>query len=117
GWRVGTVDARTPDEIAAVEATGAIILNCIPRPGAIDVAANDEQLAKIRDLGLPVSVSAADLDALIREERLQPAGRADAFDDFFLAYHRYGDAATPGTIVWYLHELVARYPALASMQT
>lgn len=108
------VDVRSDAEIDALERTGAIILNCVPGVGPMDVVAFPEQLAKLRDLGLAVQVRQDNVQTLIDTQQGAVAV-ADPFDDFFLSYHSYGDAATPGTIVWYLNELAARYPDLASM--
>jgi carboxypeptidase T len=115
GHKLVQVQAPTHADLDAIEAAGGIIMNCIPGPGTVDVVANDEQIARIRTAGMRATVVNNDVQALIDAERQQPVGRADAFTDFYLAYHRYGDAATSGTLVWYLNELVTRYPGLASM--
>ena len=110
--RIATVEVAGDSDIEAVEATGAVILNCIHGPGPMRVLANDAQLTVIRRRALPVTVHVQNVQALVEQQR-QEGGIAggDAFDDFFLAYRQYGSASEEGTIVWYLNELVARYPA------
>jgi hypothetical protein len=115
GYKLLRVNATTPAQVAAIESDGGIILNCIPAPGRIDVVADDTTAGRIRARGLIADVVHADVQALIDAQRQQPVPQADPFTDYFLAYHRYGDAATSGTVVWYLNQLVVRYPNLASL--
>lgn len=105
-----TVDSL--EQIDAIEQTGAVVLDCIHRPGPVSVAASAEQLTAIQKLTLPVQVLHDDVQALFEAQR--PVGlRGSAFDNFFLDYHPYDGGE--GSIVWYMNELVAQYPNLASM--
>jgi len=106
--------SATPAQLQTLEATGAVILNCIPVPGNLDVVASPAQLDALRAAGIAFQVHHADVQALIDAERApSPQRGADPFDDFFLDYHRYDNGV--GSIVWYMNELVARHPNLATM--
>lgn len=112
GHKALQVTVSSLDEIRAIEQTGAVVLDCIHRPGPVSVAASNEQLAAIQNLALPVQVLHEDLQALFDVQR--PVGlRGSVFDNFFFDYHPYDNGE--GSIVWYMNELVARYPGLASM--
>ncbi len=111
GPRQARVVASSSTDIQAIEEAGGIILNCIPAPGALDVVASPEQLARIAQLGLSCSVVHENVQELIDRER-EAGPRADSFDDFFLAYHPYD--AGEVNIIWYMDELVTRYPGLVS---
>lgn len=115
GSRLLRVQTKRPADLAAIEQAGGIILNCVPAVGAVDVVADDAGIAAIRQAGMVAVIVHSDVQALIDNQRRQPVAQADPFTDFFLAYHRYGDAATSGTIMWYLNQLVVRYPGLASL--
>jgi murein tripeptide amidase MpaA len=114
GHRLLKVDAGNAVDLAAIEATGAVVLNCIPGPGVLDVVASPAQVTQLQTAGLNYRVIEENIRPLIEAQMRQPAHRADPFTDFFLAYHRYGDPDTEGTIVWYLHQLAGMYPNLAS---
>jgi murein tripeptide amidase MpaA len=114
GHRLVHVQAPTRAQLDAVEATGAVVLDCIPAPGEVDVVASEQQLAAMRAQGITFEVTHENVQALIDAERTpSPLRTGDPFDDFFLDYHRYDDGV--GSIVWFMNELVARYPNLASM--
>lgn len=112
--RMIQVDIATPDQLDAIEKLGAEILNCHPRPGATDLLVTLEQIEQLRELGLQPRILQDDVQGAIERQKLSAAviAGADPFDDFFLAYHPYEGV---GGIVWYMNELVARYPTLASM--
>ncbi len=113
GYKLVQVEVEYPEQISRIEKTGAVILNCIPAPGPIDLVANDNQLKQIEGLvKREVHVRHTNVQELITRDK--PKGlRDDPFDDFFLDYHDYDDGT--GSIVWYMNELVSRYPGLASM--
>lgn len=115
GHSIVRITAKDQAEIDRIEATGGIILNCIHGPGELDVVVSADQLAELGRLGIEAAVVEHNVQQAIEAQkapRLAVAGAGDPYDDFFLAYHPYeGD----GGIVWYMNELVARYPALASM--
>lgn len=113
GAAILELDVKTPEQLQAVEASGALILNCHPGVGRLRVVASPQQRAAVEQLGLPLRAMHDNVQALIDQERAaaaRPAG--DPFDDFFLDYHPYDGV---GGIVWYMNELVTRYPALASV--
>ena len=114
GTKKVRIDLETHEDIEAVERTGAIILDCVPRVGKIHAIVTDEQLAAIERIGRPVQVVVENVQAVIERERTTWSP-ADPFTDFFLDYHPYGSAGETSTIVWYMNELVVRYPALASI--
>ena len=113
-YRLLRVDVTDPDQIDEIEAAGGIVLNCIHGPGPMDVVADESQTASIRQLGARVEVLHENFQDLVTRSKAQGL-RTDPFDDFFLDYHPYGDANSNGTIVWYMNELVTRYPSLVSM--
>jgi murein tripeptide amidase MpaA len=112
--RIVQVDVTSVEQIEAIEKLGADILNCHRRPGATDVLVTLEQLEQLRTLGLTPRVLQEDVQGAVDRQKLSAAVVAgvDPFDNFFLAYHPYDGV---GGIVWYMNEIVARYPALASM--
>ncbi len=102
------------DQLRAIEATGAVILDCAPAPGSLDVVADQQQLEAVQALGLTIHVKHENVQALINAERQpSPLRGGDPYDDFFLDYHEYDNGV--GSIVWFMNELVTRYPNLASM--
>jgi len=112
------VRAKVADQaqIEALENHGAIILNCAPGPGSLDVLVNTEQRALIQRMRIPFTVVHDDVNGWIQRERAVAAvAGGDPFSNYFLSYHEYGDFATEGTILWYMNELVSRYPTLASL--
>ena len=108
------IDLETHDDLVALERTGVIILDCIPHAGKTYAIVTDEQLAAVERIGRPVQVVVEDVQAVVEREHATWTA-ADPFTDFFLDYHPYGSEVEIGTIVWYMNELVARYPTLASM--
>lgn len=112
--KIVQVNIKTGDQLKAVESLGVTILNCHPGVGPMDVLVTPAQLSALERLGLSSTMLVEDVQALVDRDRSAPA-RGDPFADFFLDYHPYGDAATVGSIVWYMNELVARYPNLMRM--
>ena len=112
--KIVQVEIKTGDQLKAVELLGVTILNCHPGVGPMDVLLTPVQLAALDRLGLPRKTLVDDVQALVDRDRAAPQ-RGDPFADFFLDYHAYGDAATVGSIVWYMNELVARYPNLVRL--
>lgn len=115
GHKIVRVDLKNQAELDALEQTGANILNCIPGVGPMDVLVSPAQRAELERRQLPFEVLHDDVNALLQDQRFaEPGAQAggDPFDDFFLDYHDYDGF---GGIVWYMNELVARYPSLASM--
>lgn len=109
------VIAKTQPQIDQIEALGAIILNCHYGPGRLDVVATKAQVDAILAMGLDLQLRLGNvqeaIDAQVRPKGVV-AGAPDPYAEFFLDYHPYdGD----GGIVWFMNELVARYPAHASM--
>jgi hypothetical protein len=112
--KIVRVDVKTPAQLRALEDTGATILDCVPGAGPMTVLATPEQLSDIERLGLTTHMLQERVQAWVDTQRVA-AARGDPFDDFFLDYHEYGDAGTAGTIVWYMNELVSRFPDLVSL--
>ncbi len=108
------VAVKTWQQLEVLEDSGAIIANCVPGVGPMDVVATSEQLAELKRLGLHTEVLHDNVQMLFDAQR-PVALRADPFEDFFLDYHEYGNASETGTVVWYMNELVTLYPTLASM--
>ncbi|UCE59159.1 MAG: hypothetical protein JSU63_17160 [Phycisphaerales bacterium] len=106
------VELQTQEDLDTLEKTGAIILNCHIGVGPLDVVVSPQQLIEVSQIGRKVSVLHDNIQELIDRER-KPRLRADVFDDFFLDYHPYDGGE--GSIIWYMSELVSRYPDLASM--
>ncbi len=113
GYQIVRVEVKNQVELVAIEQTGGEILNCTPGIGSIDVLVSAEQLAAVRGISPTLRVVQDDVQAMVNRQRspLAVAG-ADPFDDFFLSYHPYEGE---GGILWYMNELVTRYPTLASM--
>ncbi len=102
------------EQISAIEATGAVVLDCAPSPGSLDVVASEEQLVAIRAMGVTTVIKHENAQALFDAERQpSPLRGGDPYNDFFLDYHEYDNGV--GSIVWFMNELVTRYPNLASM--
>jgi murein tripeptide amidase MpaA len=113
GYRIVRIDVKTQAELDALEQLGVEILNCTPGVGPMDALASAEQLGALRRIGWTPRVLQDDVQGMVDRQRAQPAiAAADPFTDFFLSYHPYDGF---GGIVWYLNELVSRYPTLASM--
>lgn len=115
GYKIVHINAKTPAEVDRIESFGGIILNCNPGPGPLDVALPGERLNVVTSLGIASKVVVDDLQAALDQSELQPSAVADtqdAFTDYFLTYRPYDGT---GGVVWYLNELVNRYPGLASM--
>ena len=113
GNQIVRVEVKNQAELLALEQLGGVILHCTPVIGPMDVLVSAEQLAAVQAITQAVHVVQDDVQGMVDRQRapLAVAG-ADPFDDFFLSYHPYeGD----GGILWYMNELVARYPTLASM--
>lgn len=112
--RIVQVDVSTPAQLDAIERLGGDILNCHPHPGPTDVLVTLDQLDALRGLGLDPRVVQDNVQGAVDRQKLSASvvAGADPFDDFFLAYHPYDGA---NSIVWYMNELVTRYPTLASM--
>lgn len=103
-------------QIQTLEDNGIEILNCAHGPGPLDLLIHDDQLPLLQRLGIPFKVLQDDVNAWVAQERAAPVvAGGDPFADFFLSYHEYGDFDTEGTILWYLAELVERYPDFASL--
>src|SRR3990172_6564494 len=113
GYRIVRVEVKTQAELDALEQLGVEILNCTPGIGPMDVLVSADQLAAVRRIARTVRVVQDDVQGMVDRQRapLAVAG-ADPFADFFLSYHPYDGV---GGIVWYMNELVTRYPTLASM--
>lgn len=112
--KVVRVQVTSRAQIDALERSGATILNREPGLGPVDVLVTGQQFQEVEKLRLGVQVLHEDVESLVDAQRAQLL-RADPFADFFLDYHPYGNASAAGTIRWYMNELVARYPALASL--
>ncbi len=114
--KVIQIDLKTQDDLDTVRASGAVILDCRPGLKPTQVIASPEQLRELEQLGRRIEILHENAQAIIdAQKRVVP--RADVFDDFFLDYHPWGDASTSGTIVWYMNELLTRYPTSVSMLT
>ncbi|GJM24880.1 MAG: hypothetical protein DHS20C16_12950 [Phycisphaerae bacterium] len=112
-WLVHVRDA-TSDQLHAIETLGAVVLNCAPAPGDIDVVASEQQLDAIRAMGVAFDLQHENVQSLIDAERQpSPLRGGDPYEDYFLDYHEYDNGT--GSIVWFMNELVTRYPNLVSM--
>lgn len=113
GYQIVRVDVKTQAELVALEQLGVEILNCSHGIGPMDVLASAEKLDALRRIGWTPRLLQDDVQGMVDRQRapLAVAG-ADPFDDFFLSYHPYDGV---GGIVWYMNELVTRYPTLVSM--
>lgn len=118
GYKVVHVVLQTQADLDAIEALGINILNCSHGVGPLDLLVSPEQLRSLQRRGIAYGVMNTDVAGSIARERL-PATNAiaagDPYLDYFLAYHPYGDTGTVGSIMWYLNELVVRYPNLATI--
>jgi murein tripeptide amidase MpaA len=113
GYQIVRVEVNTQAELAALEQLGVEILNCTPGIGPMDVLVSADQLAAVRGVARIERVLQDDVQGMVDRERAPLAVAAvDPFADFFLSYHPYEGI---GGIVWYMNELVTRYPTLASM--
>ena len=118
GYKIVHVVLQEQAELDALESMGENILNCASGIGPLDLLVSPAELRDVERRGIPYGVKNENVRAFVERERL-PASNAvaggDPFSDFFLAYHPYGDAATVDSIVWYMNELMVRYPGLVSM--
>ncbi len=107
------VEVKNQAQLDALEGAGATILNCTPGIGPLDVLVSPDQHEAVLRITRTSRVLQDDVQGMVDRERdpLATAG-ADPFDDFFLSYHPYDGV---GGIVWYMNEIVTRYPTLASM--
>lgn len=113
GAKIAEVTVKNSIELDALEATGVNILNCVPAVGRLRVVATPAQIGRLRQIGLQLQIRHDDVQGMLDRERAGTATRvADPFADFFLQYHPYTGV---GGIVWYMGELVTRYPALTSI--
>ena len=114
--KVVRIDLKTQADLDAVRQSGAVILDCRPGLKPTQVIASPDQLRHLEQLGRRIEVLHENAQVIIdAQKRVVP--RADPFDDFYLDYHPWGDASTSGTIVWYMNELLTRYPTFVSMST
>jgi len=113
-YEIIRVSVKTPQDLARLKNAGGQILNCVHHVGPMDVLVTPAQLERVRALDLPTTVVKRDV-SLKPERRAGTVAGGDPFDDFYLDYREYGDENTPGTILWYMHELAARYPGLVSV--
>ena len=118
GYSEVRVMVKTDAQLEALERMGVGIKNCNIGRGPLDVIATPKQIEELSRLGLEMQVRVADVQQAIELDRAQNARRVaavatgDPFSDFFLDYRPY---IGTNSIVWYMNELVARYPTLASM--
>lgn len=113
GYQIVRVEVKTQAELVALEQLGVEILNCTPSIGPMDVLASADQLVALRGAARSVRVLQDDVQGMVDRQRAPLAvAAADPFADFFLSYHPYEGV---GGIIWYMNELVTRYPTLASM--
>lgn len=118
GYSEVRVVVKTDAQLEALERMDVRIKNCNIGRGPLDVIATPQQIEELSRLGLEMQVRVADVQQAIESDQAHNAQRVaavatlDPFIDFFLDYRPY--AGTNG-IVWYMNELVRRYPTLASM--
>jgi murein tripeptide amidase MpaA len=118
GYRIARVTVQTQAELEALSASAEAILNCVPGIGPMEIVASPAQLRAIEALGLPTVILEDDIQRRLdaeRAARTAVVAGGDPFGDFFLAYQPYGDFSEVGTILWYLGELAAQNPGLASL--
>ncbi len=117
GHQIVEVEVQTAEQLNALLAGEAEILNCVPHIGTLRIAVGPQQLLQIEKMGLETKVLFNDLQALVEAERgganNAARGAGDPFADFFLDYHEYDNGV--GSIVWYLNELETRNPGLAEV--
>jgi len=114
GYNVLRVNVTSPAQLDQIERTGALIMDCIPGVGEMTVLANDAQTTAINNFKMPLSVVHDNVAEILAAQNASVVrGAPDPFDDFFDAYRRYDNGT--GSIVWYMNELVNRYPDQAEM--
>jgi murein tripeptide amidase MpaA len=116
-YEIVRITARSMEDIEDIEKSGGNILNCVHGPGPMDVLVSPNERRALSRRGFRMETVNRHVQSMVdvqyaSSEAVVAGG--DPFDDFFLAYHPYGDAETVGSIVWYMNELVTRYPSLAS---
>lgn len=114
GHPVVRVEVTNEKDLSRIEELGGIILNCNPGVGAMDVVIPPDRVEALRLLGRRSTVLVEDVQALLdlqEQQRAAVVGTGDPFQDFFLGYHPYDGI---GGVTWYLDELAARYPTLAT---
>ena len=112
--KIVRADLKAQAHLDALRQSGAIVLDCIPAVKPTTVVATQAQLDRLEQLGVRTHVLVENAQAWMDAQR-PVVSRADPFTDFFLDYHEYGSAGESGTIVWYLNELLTRYPSLVSI--
>jgi murein tripeptide amidase MpaA len=114
--RIIRVNVTSVAQLAALEALGATILNCVHGVGPMDVLLEADQLEAVQRLGLTWQVLQNDVQGAVDRQLDSAAGAAvagaDPYADFFLSYHPYDGA---GGILWFMNQLAIRYPTLVSM--
>jgi hypothetical protein len=114
GLKLARVSVKTPAHLDAVRHNSVEILADYAGLKPLDVVVTRAQLDALRAAGLTVQVTHTDLQDLVDAEfERSRQVRGDPFEDWFLDYHRYDDGE--GSILWYMNELIDRYPALASL--
>ena len=120
GYKIIRVEVSSQNELEALEQEVTTLLNCVHGVGLMDALVSPDQFDAVAALRLPTQVVQDDVQAMVERERAASSvAAADPFADFFQAYHPYGSfdksgTAPSGTILWYMNELVTRYPTLAS---
>jgi len=118
GYSEVRVMVKTDAQLDAIERMGVRVKNCNIGRGPLDVIATPMQIERLSRLGLEMQLRIPDVQRAIDLQRTENAQRVAAlstgnpFDDFFLDYRPYDG---PNGVVWFMNELVARYPTLASM--
>ena len=116
GYKIIRVEVSSQNELEALEQEVTTLLNCVHGVGLMDALVSPDQLDAVAALRLPTQVVQDDVQAMVERERAASSvAAADPFADFFQAYHPYGSFDESGTILWYMNELVTRYPSLASL--
>ncbi len=106
------VEVETDEQLRQLNESGAVILDCYPGLGSMAVVASPKQLETIEKLNMRYEIRHRNMQELI-DRQMPKSLRDDPFEDFFLDYHQYDNGT--GSIVWYMNELVSRYPGQASM--
>jgi len=116
GFKIVRIEVQDQAELETIESLGGNILNCVSSVGPMDVLVSGDQLGLIEQRGLRFQIQHEDVQGLIDRERAAPvvAAAGDPFQDFFLAYHPYGAVDMESSILWYMNELVTRYPTLVT---
>ncbi len=118
GFSQARVILKTDSQLQALDRLGIQILNCSVGVGPLDIIASPKQLEELARLGIDVETRVADIQRAMElqraddRRRIAALGTGDPFVDFFLDYRPYDGV---GGIVWYMNELVARHPGVASM--